>query len=123
MMNTSQVATRLIELCRLGQYEAAQRELYADDAVSIEPAGAPTERAQGLAAIIEKGRHFQSAIESVHGGAVSDPVIAADYFAISMVIDVTMKGMGRMTMEEICMYRVRSGKVVSEQFFYAPGAG
>jgi hypothetical protein len=122
-MDIRQVATRLVELCRQGEYEAAQRELYADDAVSIEPAGAPMEQAGSLAAIIEKGRQFRSMIETMHGGAVSDPVIAADHFAVSMTLDVTMKGMGRLTMEEICVYRVRNARIVSEQFFYTPHAG
>ena len=46
-MNTRQISERLVELCRQGQFEAAQTELYADDAVSIEPDGAPMELAEG----------------------------------------------------------------------------
>ena len=60
-MNTEAIAKRLVELCRTGEYEQAQRELYADDAVSIEPEGAPAGamgNAPGLAAILEKGRKF-----------------------------------------------------------------
>ncbi len=121
-MNIEQVAQRLVELCRQGQYETAQRELYADDATSTEPAGAPTPPVKGLAAIIEKGRQFQAMIEQMHGGSVSDPLIAGDFFCVAMVIDATMKGMGRIKMEEICVYEVRNGKVVSEQFFYRPEA-
>ena len=40
-MNTQQIATRLAELCRQGQFEAAQKELFAEDAVSIEPRATP----------------------------------------------------------------------------------
>ncbi|TAN04486.1 MAG: nuclear transport factor 2 family protein, partial [Rhodanobacteraceae bacterium] len=40
-MNTEQIAKRLVELCRKGEYEQAQRELYAQDAVSIEMPGSP----------------------------------------------------------------------------------
>lgn len=36
-MNTQEVATRLAEYCKKGEWEAAHDELYADDAISIEP--------------------------------------------------------------------------------------
>ena len=123
-MNTEAVAKRLVELCREGKYEEAQRELYADDAVSIEPDGLPPGalgNAQGLAAIYEKGRQFNAMVEAVHGGSVSDPVIADHWFSIALALDVTMKGRGRMNMSEICVYRVRDGKIVHEQFFYDVG--
>jgi len=123
-MNTEAIAKRLVELCREGRYEDAQRELYADDAVSIEPDGLPPGalgNAQGLAAIYEKGRQFSAMVEAVHGGSVSEPVIADNWFSIAMAMDVTMKGRGRMNMSEICVYRVRNGKIVHEQFFYDVG--
>jgi hypothetical protein len=34
-----------------------------------------------------------------------------------MVLDATVKGMGRMTLEEICVYEVKDSKIVFEQFF------
>ena len=40
-MNTAEIAQRLVALCREGKIEAAQRELYADDVVSIEPHETP----------------------------------------------------------------------------------
>ncbi|WP_426701675.1 SnoaL-like domain-containing protein [Rhodanobacter sp. Col0626] len=123
-MHTEAIAKRLVELCREGRYEDAQRELYADDAVSIEPEGLPPGtlgNAQGLAAIYEKGRQFSAMVETVHGGSVSEPVIAGNWFSIASAMDVTMKGRGRMNMSEICVYRVRDGKIVREQFFYDMG--
>jgi hypothetical protein len=59
-------------------------------------------------------------IEEVHGTTVSDAVIAADHFSIALTLDVTLKGMGRVNMDEICVYKVKDGKVVLEQFFYTP---
>jgi hypothetical protein len=120
-MTIQEIATRLVELCRQGQYEAAQRELYADNAISIEPEGSPGfTNKDSLAGIIEKGAGFRDMIEEVHGTTVSDPVIAADHFSIALTLDVTLKGMGRVNMDEICVYRVKDGKVVKEQFFYTP---
>ena len=55
-MTTQQVANRLIELCRKGQIQQAQEELYGETMVSIEPKGAPIEKAEGLKAVSEKGK-------------------------------------------------------------------
>jgi ketosteroid isomerase-like protein len=123
-MNVETIARRLVELCRQGQYEQAQKELYADDAVSIEPEGMPPGglgNAKGLPAILEKGHHFNAMLEAVHGSQISDPVIAGNWFSLSMTLDATMKGRGRVHMEEICVYRVRDGKIVHEQFFFDLG--
>ncbi|WP_149194465.1 SnoaL-like domain-containing protein [Luteimonas suaedae] len=120
-MNTQQVAERLVALCREGKYEQAQQELYAEDAASIEMEGSPAGTAgnvKGMDAIREKGRKWMENIVEVHGGSVSDPVVAGDWFSVAMGIDATYKDMGRMPMEEICVYQVRDGKVVREQFFY-----
>ena len=120
-MTTNQVANRLVSLCRAGQYEKAQHELYASDAASIEMpamAGSPIGNVQGLAAILEKGKRWADNIVEIHGGAVSEPLVAGNWFTIAMSIDATYKDMGRVPMQEICVYRVRDGKIVHEQFFY-----
>lgn len=120
-MNTEKVAARLVELCREGKYEQAQDELYAADAVSIEMDGLPAGalgNASGLEAIREKGRQWAENIVEIHGGDVSDPVVADGWFSLAMGIDATYKDRGRMAMKEICVYQVRDGKIVREQFFY-----
>jgi len=119
MSSTQQIATRLAELCRQGKFETAQKELFADEAVSIEPR--PTEQfakeTKGLRAIMEKGHKFESMIEQMHGCTASAPLVAGNAFAITLAMDVTMKGQGRMKMEEVCVYQVKDGKIASEQFF------
>ena len=124
-MNTQQIANRLVELCRDGKGQQAQDELYSNDAVSVEmegmkASGMPTV-AKGMDAIREKGRVFNEGIEAVHGGTVGDPIVTGNWFAITMTMDATMKGRGRINMEEICVYQVRDGKIVREQFFYDVG--
>ena len=118
-MTTQQVANRLVELCRMGQIETAQTELFADDAVSTEPENAqsPMKVVHGLPAILGKGKMFMSMVEEFHDSSISEPVIAGDNFAISWSIDVTMKGQPRSAMNEICVYKVKDGKIASEQFF------
>src|SRR3569832_2754214 len=107
-MSTQQVATRLAELCRQGQFEAAQKELFADDAVSIEQHEShqfPKET-KGLRNIIEKGHKWNQMVEQVHSCSVSQPLIAGNAFALTLGLDVTMKGQGRMHMVVVCVYEV-----------------
>lgn len=123
-MDTQEIADRLVALCREGKYEQAQNELYADDAVSIEMAGAPSGGlgdVKGLDAIREKGRKWAEDIVEIHSGTMSDPVIAGDWFSVASSLDATYKSMGRGPMQEICVYKVRDGKIVHEQFFYNLG--
>lgn len=118
-MTTAEVAARYNELAKMGQWDKIQDELYADNAVSIEPANAQgLQTVEGLAAIKEKGKVFQSSVEEMHGGYSSDPVVAGTHFTVAMGMDVTMKGMGRMNMEEVVVCEVKDGKIVKEQFFY-----
>ncbi len=118
IMKTNEIAGRLVALCREAQWETAQKELYANEAVSLEPAATPAfeKETKGLAGILEKGRKFEAMIETMHSLAVSDPLVATNSFACTMSMDVTMKGQGRMQMSEICVYEVKDGKIVSEQF-------
>ncbi len=117
-MKSQDIADKLVAHCRQARWEAAQRELFADTAVSREPFPPPVgdQETKGLAAIIEKGRKFDALIEQVHSLTVSDPLVAANSFAVTMSLDVTMKGQPRMQMAELCVYEVKDGKIVSEQF-------
>ncbi len=117
-MTTQQIANRLVELCRKGQYEAAQKELYADNAISIEPHASPAfdKETKGLKAILEKGHKFTGMVEQMHGGSVSEPLIAGNTIAFALTMDVTMKGRSREKMSELCVYEVKDGKIISEHF-------
>lgn len=117
-MTTQQIAERLVALCRQAKWEEAQRELYANDVLSVEPYATPAfeKETRGLEAIVEKGHKFNAMIETVHALEVSNPVVAGSSFACSMRLDVTMKGQGRMNMTELCVYDVKDGKVVKEEF-------
>jgi ketosteroid isomerase-like protein len=117
-MTTVDVANRLVELCRKGDFEAAQKELFTDDAVSLEPYGTADfeKETKGLDAILEKGKKWGEMVEQAHGMDISDPLLSGSSFAVTMKMDVTMKGGQRMDMTELCIYNVKDGKIVSEQF-------
>jgi limonene-1,2-epoxide hydrolase len=117
-MTTQEVANRLVALCRLGQIQQAMEELYADTIVSNEPAHAPVKSASGKKAVFEKGKNFASMIEIRHGGSFSEPIVGGRFFSVAMTLDATFKGQGRMTLDEICVYEVKDGKIVWEQFYF-----
>ncbi|MBW8686639.1 nuclear transport factor 2 family protein [Chitinophaga rhizophila] len=118
-MTTKQIADRLVALCQQGEFDAAQKELFAADAVSIEPYATPEfeKEVKGLDKIAEKGEKFMHMTETMHSVEISAPVIGGNAFAMSLKMDITMKGQDRMTIEELCVYQVKDGKIISEQFF------
>jgi len=119
VMTTKDVANRLYELFQENKWREAQDELFSDDAESIEPKDSPgMQSVKGIDAIHKKGQDFTNMVEEVHGGWVSEPVVAGKYIAVAMGMDCTYKGMGRQKMDEIVLYEVKDGKIVKEQFFY-----
>jgi len=119
VMTTKDVANRLYELFQVNKWMEAQQELFSNDAESIEPKDSPgLQSVKGIDAIRKKGEDFNNMVEEVHGGWVSEPIVAGKYIAVAMGMDCTYKGMGRQKMDEIVLYEVKDGKIVKEQFFY-----
>ena len=117
-LTTQEVANRLLDLCRKGQFHEAQEELFSEDVTSTEPSYSPLKSATGKKAVMQKGADFAAMIETHHGGSFSEPVVGGNYFSFAMTLDATFKGKGRMQLEEICVFAVKDGKIVSEQFFF-----
>jgi hypothetical protein len=119
VMTTKDVANRLHELFQENKWTEAQQELFSDDAESIEPKDSPgMQSVKGIDAIRKKGEDFNNMVEEMHGGWVSEPIVAGKYIAVAMGMDCTYKGRGRQKMDEIALYEVKDGKIVKEQFFY-----
>jgi len=118
-MTTQEIANRLVELCRKGDFETAQNELFSEDALSIEPYATPAfeKETKGRKAIEEKDKKWNEMVQEMHGITVSDALLASNSFACTMKMDVTMKEGGHMDMTELCVYEVKDGKIISEQFF------
>lgn len=119
-MTTQEIADKLAAYCKKGEWEAAQKELYAKDVTSIEPQATPAfaKETKGLDAIIEKGHKFNAMVEKYHSIEVSNPLVSGDAIALVLKMDLEMKGHGRTAMSEIAVYQVKDGKIISEQFFY-----
>ena len=117
-MTTKEIATKLVQLCRQGKFDVAQQELFSKDAVSIEPHETPafSKETKGLKAIKEKGEKWKTMVEKQNSISVSEPIVAGNSFAVALHMDVVMKDRGPMDMTELCVYHVKDGKIVSEEF-------
>ena len=118
-METKEIAKRLADYCRKADWDGAHTELYAENAKSVEPYASDgfEKETTGLKAIREKGKKFDSMVEQVHKIEVSEPLVAGNSIAFTLGMDITMKGKGRMNNPELCVYQVKDGKIVAEEFF------
>ncbi len=114
-----EVAARFNELSQQEKWFEIQDELFANDVKSIEPeASQHLKNAEGKAAVRKKGEDWVKRVEAFHGGSTTSPVIGGNYFAVGRKAEITVQGLGRIKTDEVMVYKVRDGKIVSEQFFY-----
>ena len=121
-MTTKEVAQRYYEMYQANKRLEIQNTMYGHDAVSTEPAHVAQRGmavvTTGLDAIKAKGEARRSMIEEIHGTICSEPLVAGNFFTVSLSQDVTFKGRPRATLAEIAVFEVRDGKIVHEQFFF-----
>jgi limonene-1,2-epoxide hydrolase len=119
IMKVKKIAKHLADLCEKNEFETAQKEFYGEDVVSIEPQATTdyAKETRGRENVLAKIRKFNDSVETFHDTKVSDPLVAGNSFAFTLSMDLKMKGRERMEMEEICVYEVKDGKIISEQFF------
>ena len=120
-MSAQDVANRLVLLCREGKNVDAINELYDEDIVSHEPEGSPMKEKVGKEAILDATNRWIDSVSELHNAFISNPIVAGDFFACTMKVDATYKEHGRNVMDELCVFEVKDGKIISEQFFYETG--
>lgn len=117
--STREVATRFNELAQQEKWFDIQEELFSENVRSIDPTNSPyMGYAEGKAAVRKKGEDFVKGIEAFHGASTTVPVVGGNHFAVGREMDITVQGFGRIQMNEIMLYEVKDGQIVSEQFFY-----
>lgn len=121
-MTTQEIANQYYELACQSKWIEIQDGLYDRQVLSREPEHAALRGVQvitkGLEALKAKGVAHRGMIETVHSQYCSEPLIAGNFFSVVLRRDVTYKDKPRMETEEIGIFEVKDGKVVSEQFFY-----
>lgn len=119
VMTTQEIAARFNELAQQEKWFEIQDELFADNVRSVEPPNSPyLTNSEGKIAVRKKGEDFVAKIEEVHGLSTTHPVIGSNHFAVGRNMDMTVKGLGRVKIDELMLYQVKGGQIVLEQFFY-----
>jgi len=117
-MSTEEVATKLVEYCRKGEWMKAVDDLYAKDIVSVEAHAMENMPAEmrGIDQVRGKTEWWEKNME-VHSTKVTGPFVARDTFVVQFDVDVTNKASKkRMQMLEVGIYNVKDGKVTREEF-------
>jgi hypothetical protein len=119
ILTTQDVAARFNELAQQDKWFDIQDELFADNVKSIDPPTSPYfAYAEGKATVRKKGEDFVKRITDLHRASTTEPVVAGDHFAVGREMDITVTGHGRIQINEIMIYEVKDGQIVSEQFVY-----
>ena len=119
VMTTQEIAERFDELARQEQWFEIQDEFFADNVRSVDPPDSPYFGcAEGKDAVRKKGENFVKKIKEVHRTHTTHPVVGGNHFAVGRNVDITVEGFGRIQIDQIMLYEVKGGKIISEQFFY-----
>lgn len=119
VLSTREIADRFNELAQQEKWFEIQDEFFADNVKSIDPPNSPYfGYAEGKADVRKKGEEFVSRIEAAHSLFTSEPIVSGNHFAVVRKKDITVRPHGRILINQIMMYEVRDGQIVSEQFFY-----
>ena len=119
VMTTKEVASRFNELAKEEKWFEIQDELFSDNVRSIDPQDSSYFKyADGKAAVRKKGEEFVKKVETAHRRYTSEPIVAGNHFAVAREVDITVQGFGRIQINEVMLYEVKDGEIISEQFFY-----
>ena len=118
-LTTQEVVARFNELAKQEKWFDIQDELFAENVKSIDPPNSPYFKyAEGKATVRKKGEDFVNRVEAAHKRHTTESIITGNHFAVGREVDITVQGFGRIQINEIMLYEVRDGKIISEQFFY-----
>lgn len=121
-MDTQSIAEKLCDHCRNGTEAQGLKELYSEDAESIEP-NAPEGQSpisSGRDSIQAKHDWWNENFET-HSSELEGPFVNGHQFTVMFEHDVTDKNSGqRWKAKEVALYEVGTDKIVRETFFMAP---
>lgn len=118
-LTTQEVALRFNELAQQEKWFEIQDEFFADDVKSIDPPHSPYfGYAEGKNAVRKKGEDFVKRIEAVHSAVTTEPLVCGSHFVVGRQKDITVQGHGRVQINQVMLYEVKGGRIISEQFFY-----
>lgn len=116
-MTLEQIASRLVELCRKGEWETVFTELMAPEWKQYEAETYGGEVRQGMEQAMAASAKWKADTLDLHMMEIGDPIFGESTFALRMFMDMTSKTQGRQAHSELCVYEVKDGKIVAERFF------
>ncbi|MEO5977028.1 MAG: SnoaL-like domain-containing protein [Chryseolinea sp.] len=121
-MTTQEIANQYYELASKGQWLEIMQKFHDDQIVCQEPEhvaerGVPVST-KGKEANKAKSISNRERIETIHSQHCSEPMVAGNFFTLTLKRDVTFKPNQRMQLEEVCVFEVKDGKIILEKFFY-----
>jgi len=119
VMTTQEVAARFNELAQQEKWFEIQDELFAENVKSIDPTNSLYFKyAEGKSSVRKKGEDFVKRVTEAHKRYTTKPIVSGNHFAVGREVDITTQGFGRIQINEIMLYEVKDGQIISEQFFY-----
>jgi hypothetical protein len=118
-MTTQEVANKIVTNCRSGNFFENYDELYSENVVKYESVSGPERETKGLKAVLNSSKNFHTTIEKVLNREVSEPLVAGNYFVFRLCQEFQLKGIGYHKLDELCLFKVKDGKIIYEEYFYS----
>lgn len=117
MYTIHEIANLLKEMVSEQKFVEAYQLLFSEDAESIDPLNTSGRPLKGLTTLLEREKGFLSRVTAIQKISLSEPIIAGNYFTLSLKMSFEVQNQGHMEVDELCVYKVAEGKIVSQQFF------
>ena len=115
MSTIAELDKKLNDAILSGKAMEAFEELYAEDVVMQENSE-PEYRGKDFNR--KREIEFFSSVEAWHGGACTASAIHGDVSFSEWTMDITLKGVGRIKMDQVAVRRWKDGKIVHERFYH-----
>jgi hypothetical protein len=115
MSNIAALDKKLNDAILNGKALEAFEELY-DDNIVMQENTDPEYRGKDFNR--KRELEFFSSVEAWHGGQVLASAASGDVSFSEWTMDVTLKGVGRITMAQVAVRRWKDGKIVHERFYH-----
>src|SRR5882757_4128544 len=115
MSTTLELDKKLNDAVLGGKAMEAFEELY-DDNVVMQENAEPEYRGKDFNR--KREIEFFQSVEAWHGGEVLASAVHGDVSFSEWMMDVSLKGVGRISMAQVAVRRWKNGKIVHERFYH-----
>lgn len=115
MANHSELSKKLDDGILAGKAMELFEELY-DDNIVMQENSDPEYRGKELNR--KREQDFFASVEAWHGGRVLAAATNGDVSFSEWEMEITLKGAGRITMNQVAVRRWKNGKIVHERFYH-----